>query len=307
MRALLVVNPKATATTRRTRDVLIRALASDLKVDVAETSRRGHAHDLAHQAVRDGLDLVIALGGDGTVNEVVNGLLSSGPEPSLPALAVVPAGSANVFARTLGLPPSPVEATGLILDALRTESRRSVGLGRADERWFTFCAGFGLDAEVVRVVERRRRAGRRATGALYVRSAVSHFFGAADRREPAITFESPDQPAQAGLYLGIVANTDPWTYLGNRPVRPTPEASFDSGLDLFAPRRLRTATALRLVAQMFNGRPPDSPRSLFYLHDVPRFTLRADRPLALQVDGDYLGERETVTFTAVPDALRVVV
>jgi len=307
MRALLVVNPKATATSRRTRDVLIRALGSDLKVDVAETQRRGHAHHLAEHAARDGLDLVIALGGDGTVNEVVNGLLSSGPDPSLPLLAVVPAGSANVFARTLGLPMSPVEATGAILEGIRTDSRRSIGLGRADERWFTFCAGFGFDAEVVRVVERKRRTGRRATGALYVRTAVSHFFGAAERKEPAITFDGPGSAGQDRLFLGIVANADPWTYLGSRPVRPTPEASFDAGLDLFAPRRLRTATALRLVRQMFAGRPRDSARSLLYLHDLPEFTLRADRPLALQVDGDYLGEREQVTFTAVPRALNVLV
>ena len=307
MRALLVVNPKATATSRRSRDVLIRAMGSDLKVDVAETVRRGHALDLAKQAVHDGLDVVIALGGDGTVNEVVNGLLAGGPDPSLPALAVVPSGSANVFARTLGLPASPVEATGLILDALRTDSRRTVGLGRADERWFTFCAGFGLDAEIVRVVERRRRAGKRATGGLYVRSALSHFYGAADRKQPAITLERPGHAPEGHLFLGIVANTDPWTYLGNRPVRPTPEASFDTGLDLFAPRRLRTGTTLRLVGGMFHGRPPHASRSLLYHHDLATFTLQADRPLALQVDGDYLGEREQVRFSAVPRALQVVV
>ncbi|MGO4426973.1 diacylglycerol kinase family protein, partial [Streptomyces sp. MCAF7] len=121
MRALIVVNPAATTTSARTRDVLIHALASDLKLDVATTEYRGHARDLARQAAEGGThELVVALGGDGTVNEVVNGLLHHGPDPDgLPRLAVVPGGSTNVFARALGLPNDVVEATGALLDALR--------------------------------------------------------------------------------------------------------------------------------------------------------------------------------------------
>ena len=127
MRALLVVNPKATATSARVRDVLIRALGSDLKLDVAETQRRGHAIALAEQAAADGLDLVVALGGDGTMNEVVNGLMRLPDPAARPALAVVPGGSANVFSRVLGQPLDPVEATGA-----RSGSRpsRSAGCSR---------------------------------------------------------------------------------------------------------------------------------------------------------------------------------
>ncbi|GAA2927256.1 hypothetical protein GCM10020221_24030 [Streptomyces thioluteus] len=162
MRALLVVNPSATTTSARTRDVLVHALASDLKLEVATTEYRGHARDLARAAAESGnTELVVALGGDGTVNEVVNGLLHRGPDPEgLPRLAVVPGGSTNVFARALGLPNEPVEATGALLDALRDGTGRTIGLGHAggtpgteDEgapgRWFTFCAGFGFDAGVV--------------------------------------------------------------------------------------------------------------------------------------------------------------
>lgn len=131
MRALLVVNPAATTTSARTRDVLAHALASDLKLEVAATEYRGHARDLARQAAEGGeIELVVALGGDGTVNEVVNGLLHNGPDPDgLPKLAVVPGGSTNVFARALGLPNDAVEATGALLDALRERSSRTVGLG----------------------------------------------------------------------------------------------------------------------------------------------------------------------------------
>src|SRR2546423_13259499 len=111
MRALLVVNPKATATTTRMREVLVGALGRDLKLDVEETHRRGHARELGRQATEDGLDVVVALGGDGTVNEVVNGMLVHGPGLDVPSLAVVPGGSTNVFTRSLGLPQDPVEAT----------------------------------------------------------------------------------------------------------------------------------------------------------------------------------------------------
>jgi diacylglycerol kinase family enzyme len=163
MRALLVVNPKATTTSERARDVLAHALASEVKLDVVHTTHRDHATELASQAAADGLDLVVALGGDGTVNECVNGILSEGPREDLPAFAVVPAGSTNVFARALGLPNSPVEATGVLLQALMEDRRRRVGLGTADGRWFTFNAGLGVDAGAVGRVEAPRSKGRTAS------------------------------------------------------------------------------------------------------------------------------------------------
>src|ERR1700743_1264824 len=167
MRAVLVVNPRATATTMRTRDVLAAALSSDLRVDTLETKGRGHAVELAAQAVETGADLVVALGGDGTINEVVNGILSQGVRPGLPDLAVVPGGSTNVFARALGMPSSAVEATGQILEALREGRSRRIGLGKANDRWFTFCAGLGIDAAAVERVERKRAKGKRSTHSLY--------------------------------------------------------------------------------------------------------------------------------------------
>ena len=158
MRALLVVNPAATTTSARTREVLASALEAELKLEVAHTRHRGHASELAREAREDGLDLVVVLGGDGTVNEVVNGLLAGRTRPDVPDLAVVPGGGTNVFTRALGVPRDPVEATGALLDALRDHRRRSIGLGVAGDRWFTFNAGMGWDAEVVARVDRRRRA-----------------------------------------------------------------------------------------------------------------------------------------------------
>lgn len=307
MRALLVSNPKATAVSPGARDIITRALGSDLKLDVTTTQRRGHAADLARQARTDGLDVVLVLGGDGTVNEVVNGMLAAGPGPDVPALAVVPGGCTNVFARNIGLSTSPVEATSEILDALRAGRRRRLGLGQVDERWFTFCAGIGFDAEVVQTVERKRRHGRRATPALYLRSAVEQFVLATDRRRPTLTLERPGAEPVGPVFLAIVSNTAPWSYLGSRPVNPNPAASFDTGLDVLAPRRLGVFSTLRTVRQMLARRATPTGRHLVALHDVGQFTLVGDRPLAVQVDGDYVGERQRVTFRAVPNALDVIV
>ena len=307
MRALLVVNPAATTTTARTRDVLARALGSHLKVDVAETRHRGHACELARQARRDCFDVVLSLGGDGTVNEVVNGLLADGVAGA-PALGVVPGGSTNVFARAIGLPGDAVEATGQILDALQQGRRRVVGLGRADDRWFTFCAGLGLDAEVVDLVERSRAAGHLSSPALYLAAAVRHFYLGTDRRSPALVLETDGQAPEDRLYQAIVCNTAPWTYLGPRPVNPLPLASFDTGLDVFALRRLTTVTTLRLVAGILSPRPrPPRGSAVLLRHDLPDFILRSSRPLAFQVDGDGLGARNVVRFTSVPEALHVLV
>jgi diacylglycerol kinase family enzyme len=305
MQALLVVNPKATTTSERARDVLVRALGSEVNLTVEITRRRGHAADLARRAVAQKLDAVVTLGGDGTVNEVVNGLLAGEPADNteIPALAVVPGGSTNVFARALGLPKDPVEGTGAILDALHLGRVRSVGLGRADGRYFTFCAGFGLDAEVVRKVERARLRGKVSSAGLYLRSTLSQYV--LEREPRVITLERPGEEAESGLATVIIQNTVPWTYLGNRALTACPDASFDAGLDLMAMRGMHLPATTRAVAQILARRPNPHGRQMMTLHDLGAFNLRAARPVAFQVDGDYVGERTKVAFSAVPDALRV--
>jgi len=313
MRALLVVNPKATATSPRVRDVLARALGSDLKVDLVETQRRGHAIELGAQASAEGLDLVVVLGGDGTVNEVVNGLLrplddttdEATTRAALPALAVVPGGSTNVFSRALDIPHDPVEATGHLLDALKEGRSRRIGLGRADERWFTFTAGIGLDADAVRMVEHARADGKNATPTRYAWAAIRQFYRSTDRRHPALTLEIPGHEPVGDLYLGIVCNTSPWTYFRDHPITVTPTASFETGLDLAAMRKLRTVGTFWAAAGML-GRGGLRGRSACTWADLAEFTLRADRPMHVEVDGDYLGEREGLHLRAVPGALRVI-
>ncbi|CAN5292344.1 diacylglycerol kinase family protein [soil metagenome] len=306
MRALLVVNPMATATTSKARDVLARALASDLKVDVAQTTHRGHAADLAAQAMRDGVDLVVALGGDGTVNEVVNGLLAAGPGAHVPALAVVPGGSTNVFSRSIGQSRDPVEATAEILAAVREDRSARISLGRADDRWFTFAAGFGYDAQVVHRVERRRAKGGESTAALYIRTAVARFYLGSGRLRPAISLTVPGQEPVGPFFLCVASNTAPWTYIGSVPVNLSPQASFDAPLEILAVRRTGTARMLRYITQALRHGPGPAGPSLVRLHRVPELVLTASRPTSFQVDGDYLGELEQVRLTSTPAALRVI-
>ncbi|TMR18052.1 diacylglycerol kinase family lipid kinase [Nonomuraea turkmeniaca] len=321
MRAMLLVNPKATTTNARTRDVLIRALGAAVELTVEETRYRGHAAALAATSLAKGYDIVAVLGGDGTINETVNGLLNpvngddapllDDPSTGRPALIVIPGGSANVFARALGLPNDPVESTGAVLEALRDGRRRTVGLGQAlwegQSRYFTFCSGMGYDAEVVRAVEGLRGTGRKATPTRYVNTALRHYL-ATDKHHPAMTLTGPGIPTARGVFMAIVSNTSPWTYVRSRPVRPTPWASFETGLDLLGLRRMGLISLTPVIRHILTESDAlPSGRHLVQLHDEPEFTLTADRPVAFQLDGDYLGERETVTFRSTPNALQVLV
>ena len=305
MRALVVVNPRATAMTARELDVLAHALGSETDLEVAETANRGHASAIACRAMRNGTDIVVALGGDGTVNEVINGLLTDGVHPNVPALGVVPAGSTNVFVRALGIPKDPIEATGALLEGLRTGVRRSVSLGIADDRYFCFAAGLGFDAKVVHGVERKRSQGKRSTHVLYARVGVREFF-TDDRRHPRMRVELPDGTQLDDIYFAIVANADPWTYVGNRPLHPTPDVTFDTGLDIYARRRMGTAGMLLSMARLSGNRPKVGKRGAFVIHDLDRLTLVADEPLPFQVDGDALDFREKVTLRSVPNGIQVV-
>ncbi|MHB1595670.1 MAG: diacylglycerol/lipid kinase family protein [Streptosporangiaceae bacterium] len=314
MRALLIVNPRATSTTRLRRDVIASALASAVVLDVVETRYRGHATKLASTASAEGYGLVVTLGGDGTVNEAVNGLLATPARAGahsaadLPALAPLPGGSANVFAGAVGLPRDSVDAAGQILGALAEHRTRVIGLGRADDRYFTFNAGFGFDAEVVRAVQGLRAHGRHVTPNLYVRLGLRQFYRQTDRRHPVVMIDAPGRDPLGPVFLGIVSNTDPWTYLGSRAVHANPLARFDTGLDVFALRSLSSVATFGAIGRMLTTHDRPLPgRRVVALHDQPMVTLRAPRPVPVQIDGEYIGERENVIFRSIPDALRVVV
>jgi diacylglycerol kinase family enzyme len=310
MRAILVVNPHATSTSPAWRDILVSALSTQLKLDVVHTDGRDHACELAMQAARDGFDLVIVHGGDGTVNEVVNGLLADGVRAGTPALAVVPGGSANVFGSSIGIPRDPIEASAHLLHALEAGRQRTVGLGRVASdgngtRWFTFNAGLGFDADAVKRVERARARGHKATKARYLGAAVMSYF-AQDHRNPHLTLRLPGEEPVSGIYQAIVTNTHPYTYLGDRPVRLNPGTSLEGGLGVFALRSLRLPTVLRHLGQILRASGEPHGPKLVRRDDITQVTAVSDVPVGLQVDGDYLGFRRHARFEAVPAALTVI-
>lgn len=306
MRGLLVVNPNATTTNERVRDVLVHALASEVDLEVVVTTHKGHARELGERATRDGLDVVITLGGDGTINETVNGMLVDGPNDRVPALATVPGGSANVLARGVGLPRDPVEATGVLLHGLADWRVRTIGLGTANDRWFTMNAGMGLDAEIITAMEAQRSDGKAATPTRYLMTTLRAYFAGTDRKEPAITLVRPGEDDLDHVFVCIVVNAAPWTFLGDLPVNPCPLASFDDDLDVFAVRDLRVLPSLRWTRRLLMASKAGSAKGLFVGHDIAEFTLRAIRPTPVQLDGEGLGELEELHLRSVPNALRII-
>jgi YegS/Rv2252/BmrU family lipid kinase len=298
MRALLIANTNASTVTPRKMSVIQHALASELKLEVVLTKRKEHATHLARGAVHEGIDLVVALGGDGTVNEVVNGLAGT-PVP----MAILPGGGTNVLARSLGIPEDTIEATGYLIANLQNEPRR-VPVGRADDRYFTFACGMGLDGAVVRDVERRQTLKKTAGQWYYVWSGF-RIFAAVDKRAPsvAIRWGQDLEHGREGLFLAICQKTAPFTYLGSRQMRICPDASLDLALDCLAIDRLDTRFVLRIVAQMFTSARHTRNRHVLYLHDQPRIEVTSKRPLPVEMDGEYIGDRDRLLLESIPDAL----
>jgi diacylglycerol kinase family enzyme len=321
VRGLLIVNQHATSMTGTVADLGIRSLAGLVDLDVERTQYRGHARDLAAAA---DADLIIVHGGDGSINEVVNGVMgrdgtgtsgtgtsgTGGPgvgQQGRPLIAVIPGGGANVLARGLGLPADAGAAIRRLRESLTAGRYRTIGLGLAGDRYFTFSAGLGWDAEVVGEVDRLRAEGHRESASLFLRTMVRSYYRATDRRRPALTLERDGEPPVSDLFMTIITNRSPWTYLHSRAVLPVPNPDFSSGLDLLALRRLRLAGIVSAVGQMLyiRSRPPRG-RDLMSVLGSESLAVRSSRPIALQVDGEYLGETEAVKFQFVPDALRIV-
>ena len=309
MRAVLIVNPNATSTTPAGRDLLAHALESRVKLTVAHTDHRGHAIEIARDAAREGDDMVIVHGGDGTVNEVVNGILGeAGPGSQAPAVGVVPGGSANVFARALGISPDPIEATNQLVDLLsvyrRRKSWRRIGLMDCGERWCVFTAGMGVDGDVVAAVEAQRDKGRKVTASRYIRVAIREMLANA-RKEPTLTLHLPNREPVPDVHFAFVSNSSPWTYANTRPVWTNPTTTFETGLGVFATTSMNVWANLGLVRRMVSKKPRIEAKHLIRDDDLPWVRVTSDTPVACQIDGDYVGPRHAMTFTAVPDALGV--
>lgn len=309
MRAVLIVNPNATSTTAAGRDLLAHALESRVDLTVAHTDHRGHAIEIGRDAARAGVDIVIVHGGDGTVNEVVNGILGEcGPTAPAPAVGVVPGGSANVFARALGISPDPTVATNQLVDLLteyrRTHTWRRIGLMDCGERWAVFTAGLGTDGEVVAAMEAQRAKGRKVTASRYIRVTVRKVLAGA-HREPQLTVHLPDREPITGVHFAFVSNSSPWTYANNRPIWTNPDTTFEGGLGVFATTSMNVWANLRLAQQMISAKPKLDLKHIVRDDSVAWVRVTSDTPVACQIDGDFTGNRETMTFRSVPAALGV--
>jgi diacylglycerol kinase family enzyme len=330
LRLLLLVNSSASAVTARARVVIRKALSADHQVRFAETSRRGHASRLAQGAAAEGLDAVVVLGGDGTINEAANGLVGTST-----ALGVLPGGSTNVFARTIGMTNDPVEATGELLASLATGGVAKVQVGQVNGRYFLFHVGAGFDAAVVAEVEKRAAAKRYLGAAAFLAAAASTWAVGVDRHHHWFTLRRPPS-AEGGSLPGadngvdglfaICLNTGPYTFLGSHPLdllpgarlgangrrsdghgtdRPGP-ASEGLGVIVFDSISLPTLLGVTLSALRGRNDPLSGSRHVWADRGVREVELVASRPLPYQVDGDYLGETDRLIVRCVPDALNLV-
>lgn len=270
-------------------------------VQVVETNRRGHATRFAEDAARRGIDVVVAYGGDGTLNEVATGVATTNT-----ALAVLPGGSTNVFARTLGMPNDAVAAVDHIVDALQRNDISPIGLGRANGRYFTFHTGLGYDAAVVKWVEQRAALKRYAGHPLFVLAALKTFFVDFDRKHPHFSLEFADGTKTENGYFSIVMNTNPYTYLGNRPLDIVPSTSLSTGLSVVTFKTMKPTHILRTLASALRGGGVSPAPWLDIRTDVRRVTASNKKAFAYQLDGDYLGEVQNIEFEYVPNALRLV-
>jgi len=302
VRLLLVVNSFASSVTARNTVVVHQVLSQEHDVQIVETSRRGHATRFAQDAASRGVDVVAAFGGDGTLNEVAAGIADTHT-----ALAVLPGGSTNVFARSIGLPNDPIAAAKELVPALKERHLRRVGLGMVNGRYFCFHTGVGYDAAVVREVEKRASVKRWVGHPLFIYAALRTWFSKYDRAHPHFAVELTDVGTTVpDGYFTVVLNSSPYTYLGNRALDLSPYATLERGLVAITFRSLRARPFLGTLWRTLRGRPIETTRTVDEHHDLSRFEIESARPFPYQVDGDYLGETERLVFEHRPDVLKLV-
>jgi diacylglycerol kinase family enzyme len=301
-RALLIANPAAHIVDGPTRDAIARDLSAEFDIELVETQRRGHAEELAGEAAGEGIDLVVVLGGDGTINEVANRLAGTGT-----SVGLLPGGGANVLARSMGIPNDPRAAARFLMDRVHLPGR-SLPLGRIEGRFFTSNCGVGFDAAIVRKVEAHPRTKHRLGDLAFVLFGLQQMAGGFDRRRPHLRVEwgAGFEYRLTDQFLAIIQNVSPFTFLGKRPLRICPEVEPDEGFDCFALDTMATTTVLRVLFKAFGKADHTSNPHARYLRDLSRLRVRCDTPMPYQADGEYLGERLELIIESVPEALTIV-
>jgi diacylglycerol kinase family enzyme len=303
VRILLVVNSFASSVTARNTVTVHRELSRLHEVELVETNRRGHAIRFAQDAARRGLDCVIAFGGDGTLNEVATGIAGSDT-----ALAALPGGSTNVFARTIGMPNDPVAATPHLLAGLAAGDLRPIGLGRVNGRYFCFHTGVGFDAAVVAAVERHASLKRWFGHPLFIWAGFDTWLRSYDRANPQFALRCDDGRSSDDGRFAVVLNTNPYTYLGNRALDVSPAAGLSESLVVVTFTDLRVGTLVGALGSALRGGGLAGTDGVIEWTGVDGLTVTAvgDGQMPFQVDGDHLGEVSSLRFEHVPEAVRLV-
>jgi diacylglycerol kinase family enzyme len=302
-RMLVIVNPYATTVSDRLKNLVVYALRGRYDVTAVDTEARDHATELCRAAAQDGYDVVVAFGGDGTVNEAANGLIGSDTP-----LCCLPGGRTNVYCRILGIPTDVVDATEHLLGLAHDWRPRRVDVGRVNERHFLFSAGVGLDASVVQHVDAHPRLKARVGEWYYAWTGVRTFNRHYLLRPPRLAVQLGEERVDG--VTAIVQSADPYTYFGDRPVHMGEGASLDSGdlagvvLQRASPLDVLTVTwrALSKRARLVGHRRVHGFSGLAGL----TITSADERALPLQVDGDYIGEVREARFESRPRAMLVV-
>jgi len=304
VKLMLLINPSASSVDWKSRMAANSALVGDHDVTTVETTKRDDATELARQAADDSFDAVVVLGGDGTLNEAANGLAGTST-----ALAALPGGSTNVFARTIGMAPKISRAAPQLQAALaRTDTMRTFGLGTVNGRHFLFHLGIGYDAEVVAQVERRSSLKRKIGQAIFVYSSFSTYLKHYDHRRPSFALDFPDGTSVEEGFFTICLNTNPYTYLGRRPLSVTPDTGPERGLVTVTTKKLKVRTLLMLFGSaMGSGARLRRSPNVDYHTDLASLTVRGHKPFPHQVDGDYLGQATTLAVTHGEANIRLIV
>jgi diacylglycerol kinase family enzyme len=300
-RMLVIVNPYATTVSDRLRNLVVYALQSRYAVEAIDTEKKDHATQITREAAQEGYDVVVAFGGDGTVNEAANGL--AGSDTPLTAL---PGGSANVWCRTLGIPNDVVDATEHLLRMADDFQPRRVDLGRVNERWFVFASGVGLDASVVERVDAHPYRKARF-GAWYYSAAAVAIFNRRYLVNPPVVRVRSGERTLTGVTV-IVQNSDPFTFFRTRPIRVIEPAGLETGsLSVAVLKRATVWELPTLIPRLLSSRARTvmSHRQVEPLGQLQELTVESidERPFPVQVDGDFIGEFDAVEYRALPGGL----
>lgn len=300
MKLVLIVNPKSSSYSERSRKLLTQAF-QDYDLRVLTTDERGHATELAREAAKDSADIVAVLGGDGTLNEAANGLV--GTET---ALVPLPGGSTNVFARTIGFSNDAIDAAAELKAAIAQGNKRTVGLGKANDRYFLFHVGIGFDARVIEQVEQKAAIKRFAGHQFFAWKTLLTWTNYANKKQPRFTVRYLDRKHARPVngYFTICMNTDPYTFLGDRPLNIAPGFGFDNSLAMMTVKSVTGPSFPLMIGSALIGGS--------YLRRHPRTAFRSGvrdaeitgpEPFPYQLDGDYLGDVTSVHLRYEPDVL----